>query len=724
MSKKVTCLSVVIIAAVLLCCVSSSWGSRASDRRALMKQTLKLQKQNVTGVVKEEEVISKKSEPDKKEESVKPAIDSKSVTEEKEAAPAVPKRNSYPKTTKTIKTPDVVKVPVKTKVVEVPQLQIPVGEDELLNLVPEEALFCLRINNIDESLMQIDQYLLGVAPIQVTPLIKMQLGNMLEDPMLSQVNTEGNLVIFGVKPWYKTEDSGSNDPVIGMIVPIKSKEFFVKYHNSNVGSQNYGFVTFQNQTGHAEGTLKDKIAKSSLLSRLDGAEYQRATTAPVWAFGNISQVAKDFRSEINDALVPPNQKNNDQEQEQQRPMTAEERKELRRKQLEEKKARLQQKRDRANNDEVAQDVPDINEQNMKMLEGYFDFIKTLIKDADYGSVTIAAASDRLDIKTRFAASDNSKLAKWLDTDSQGDGLQFTNALDGTGTMNVITKINKESSKEMSLFFSEAMTSMYDSKTARNYKSYVQKTMDAAGDDGAFSFSLTDGKPPFELTYIVEVNDAKMYRESAKQMSLLMNDADGAGADLPMIVSYSEDISRHNGASIDRMLISFNYPDNTPEGQAVNSMYDDGMDYRIAYKDNVDITVMGPYADENIIKTLDNINATEPAGDIKTVLEYLPEAESSTFMGSFNALRLLEGVSGAVKSLPMPAPQALLVSALFDDLGQGEPQSCLGFAGNMDDGHLDVHIVLPKEHLGEIIPVINQIKQRQQHMMEQQMPGHQ
>lgn len=735
MSKKFAGIILFTLVMVLMSLVSEGFASRASDRRALMKQTLKIKKQQTTGIKEEESEQTKESQDKTKSESyhsIKPT--SKEVEKpteykyetpkptEKTQSTSVPTR-TYKRTEVQTKPKETVQIPVRTKI-DVPEIIPAKGDDELLRLIPEDALFCLRINNIDESLMSLDEYLLGVAPVQINVLAKMQIGSMLGDPMLNDVNTEGNLAIFGVKSWIKTDEGAPEAPVIGMILPIKSEEFKIKYHNSDIGSNNYGLVLISgDEIEHAAGTLKDKILKSSVMSRLDAKEYQRATTSPIWAFGNVKQIAKDFRSEINDSLtIPnPNERQLETQDKPDGPLTAQEKKELKKKRLEEKKARReQQKLQRQQDPEMAQEMPDINEQNMKMAQAYFDFIKTLIKGADFTSITVEASSERLDIKQRFAAESNTKLAKWLDTDAKTGDLKFTSMLDGTGTVNVIGKLNKESATEINLFFSDFITSTYDSKTARTYKSLMKKTMESSGEDFASSFSLTEGKPPFEFMQIMEVDDSKSYRDSAKQMALLMNEAGGPDSELPMITTYEEEISSHGGIPIDKMLLSFNFPQDTPEGQAINMMYGDGMDYRIAYTDNLDITVMGTYADEIIIDLLDNRNATEPAGDIKTVLEYLPQAQSSTFMGSFNALRLLQGVSGAVKVLPMPAPLALSVSALFDGLGQGEPKSCLGFAGNMSNGNIEVHVVLPKEHIAEIVPVIGQIQQRQMHMMQQQM----
>lgn len=70
--------------------------------------------------------------------------------------------------------------------------------DAVLSLLPADCLLCVRINTLDTSLGAFDQYITGVSPIPVSLalLAKGQLGELLSDPMLSGVNTQGDFVIF------------------------------------------------------------------------------------------------------------------------------------------------------------------------------------------------------------------------------------------------------------------------------------------------------------------------------------------------------------------------------------------------------------------------------------------------------------------------------------------------------------------------------------------------
>ena len=59
--------------------------------------------------------------------------------------------------------------------------------DPLLNMVPDDALFCLRINELNASLGRMDQYLMGASPLPVSlvMLVNMQIAGIVGDPMLT-----------------------------------------------------------------------------------------------------------------------------------------------------------------------------------------------------------------------------------------------------------------------------------------------------------------------------------------------------------------------------------------------------------------------------------------------------------------------------------------------------------------------------------------------------------
>ena len=69
--------------------------------------------------------------------------------------------------------------------------QSPIKTPDPVNLVPIDSFFAIKITNLDQTAGQIDQFISGISPVPITTsmLIRMQLANILGDPMLKGINT-------------------------------------------------------------------------------------------------------------------------------------------------------------------------------------------------------------------------------------------------------------------------------------------------------------------------------------------------------------------------------------------------------------------------------------------------------------------------------------------------------------------------------------------------------
>jgi len=86
-----------------------------------------------------------------------------------------------------------------------------------MTMVPSGSLFCVRINNLDGALGQIDMFLTGLLPFGVSMPVKAQLGQFLGSTQPQGVNMAGGFVLFGPLP------GGDPDPSrIGLLVPVSS----------------------------------------------------------------------------------------------------------------------------------------------------------------------------------------------------------------------------------------------------------------------------------------------------------------------------------------------------------------------------------------------------------------------------------------------------------------------------------------------------------------------
>ena len=71
------------------------------------------------------------------------------------------------------------------------------SDDPLLKILPAESLFCLRVNHLEHTIGQVDQFLVGVSPMPmgISLLARMQLANVLGSPELNGVDIDliGNI---------------------------------------------------------------------------------------------------------------------------------------------------------------------------------------------------------------------------------------------------------------------------------------------------------------------------------------------------------------------------------------------------------------------------------------------------------------------------------------------------------------------------------------------------
>src|SRR3972149_7995767 len=94
--------------------------------------------------------------------------------------------------------------------------------DELLGMLPAESLFCVRVNNLDNSLSRIDQYLSGISPMPMflSMMVRGQLVKLLGSPELTGLNMKGSFAIFGVASAGKPTGPEPSDMFIGVLAPV------------------------------------------------------------------------------------------------------------------------------------------------------------------------------------------------------------------------------------------------------------------------------------------------------------------------------------------------------------------------------------------------------------------------------------------------------------------------------------------------------------------------
>ncbi len=182
--------------------------------------------------------------------------------------------------------------------------------DNLLAAVPAESLFCVRINNLDQTLAQVDQFLAGVYPTPVSVLVKAQLAEKFGDPTLKGVNTSGSFAVFG------TIEPGEpvGDDLISVLMPVTDYKQFISANPklsqpdangvSKIAGENGLVIQVGNYALLKSAKSYDRLiatAKSISAARspglagvLDAGQVKQASQSPVWAYVNMQVVSKTF----------------------------------------------------------------------------------------------------------------------------------------------------------------------------------------------------------------------------------------------------------------------------------------------------------------------------------------------------------------------------------------------------------------------------------------------
>jgi len=192
---------------------------------------------------------------------------------------------------------------------------------DVLDLVPADALFCVRINNVQAAMNQLDRYLAGVgkAPVSVSAMVQGLLAGALGDAELKNVDLQGQMALFGVTA---QADAGQAPmPQLAMLLPVSDYDAFVAGHPA-IGPPNaLGVSAIQVQDGplgelvcmaspdphwalvtaREAQTRLDAVkahmqaAPDRLAARLPAPEASLATPAPLWAYVDAGAAARMSR---------------------------------------------------------------------------------------------------------------------------------------------------------------------------------------------------------------------------------------------------------------------------------------------------------------------------------------------------------------------------------------------------------------------------------------------
>ena len=572
------------------------------------------------------------------------------------------------------------------------------ADNELLKMIPAKSLFCVRINNLDYTLNQIDQFLAGVSPMPmgISMLARMQLANLLGNPQLIGLKTNGSFAAFGVTmPGETTQPNAIPNVFVGIMAPVTDyKQFIEGNANCSRADDNgiskitinespmmlsakagsYALMSWANDYDKLITMSKtiSAIKGAGLSDVLDASEVKSARSEPVWAYGNVQQVSETFGPIIS--------------------------------------AKLEEIKTAMKSAGAAQQgASSASIQNI--MNTYIGILETLIKETKSLSISINPKPDVLNITKTVTAIPETDMAKMLtaDTSSQKENTLLTYLEDGAianfgATMN--TSFWKMlNSKSIDFFAAMTGGSMKEEDIAK----FRTLATDVTGClEGPIAYSISSGagkKPPFALKYVIAVKDEKKFTQIIEKATNIMNTSGimdfYKSMGIETTFSMKKDIDSYKGVSISSAKLSLKVTDTTsPQAQMVTSMYGDGFDYRWGMVEGLFACAVSGDVDSTIHKLIDEIKSgrSKQIGmEMKNALALLPEPNKADFIVTLNVLRMIK-MATSIVPIPLPPMDA-------------QTKSNIVIAGKADNGKMVVNLAVPKQHLTEIMSAFMAMQQK-------------
>jgi peroxiredoxin len=575
-------------------------------------------------------------------------------------------------------------------------------KDALLDMIPADALFCVRINQFNASLGKMDQYMAGASPLPVSLMLlaNMQLAGIVGDPSLAGIDKDGAFMAIGF----------ASDTGVEMVVltPVTEYGEFIKNPacspsdtpkvtqlaaaSSPVGplalmaapGGKYALVTsIDEQASLPAMGARLAAAGSKLAATLDAEQSAQAAAAPVWLYVNLARV-NELYSPMLLSMIDEMQ--------------------------------MQMPQDAAMGGTMAGAM----EMNFQMLTG---MVKTFLGESDALTLALSPEPAVLNMDIAFRAKDGTAMAAMLIADPQA-AQTFTlgGFADNTAAMNAMFKVNRPLLEKFNVTMIEMLTASLGSKMKpediEQINSLAGKSLKAMGKEAVFSFSYGPGQPPFMFRQAQYINDPATIKPLMQEGLAAANTLYKA-MDLPFAISYQPGVETYKTVPIDAIKMSFNTEGNQ-EGdeasEAIKKLYGpDGLTYYAAQTDKMLFMTFGPDSKKDLTAMLDVPAGQAAAGDLQTALTVLgPAAQQADIVGSINYLKLVKGGLGMASQMAGPAENEMLTGlASAMDI---QTKSCMAFSATIANGKVATRLALPKQHLSEIVTAA---MQAQAQMMQQQ-----
>lgn len=572
-----------------------------------------------------------------------------------------------------------------------------------LQLVPDDALFCLRIHHLEESLGKLDQYLMGIAPLMPGMIGRMQLAQMLGNEQLAGVRMDGDLLLFG-----RAMSRDPKDFALAGLLPITNAEQFLDQSPQCQPTEDpkvlslttermptlylvaeADYVLFcpdkqQLESLRRQAGQLSQNPKGSLAEKLGSLSADDATS-PFWMYGNIPVVNRIYGSWLRDKL-------------------AEMKKQI--------GATLAQQT------QTPSGMPTTPEGATLGVEMMISLLNTGLTQLAGLSLAVHVDDQTLRISPTVEALPKTDLAEAFAGSSETLDPRLLPFLRPESTMNFWGQPRIGMHKIWWKLSSAWLGAILSPQQTEALQETAEQIGNVFTGTGVASMEVVpEQRPWFALRYALPIAGREAYETLMERSQFLMNDLGltdwyerqfGIG----MKLTYQKDVARYQNQTIDAMTLAFTATDpNNPVKSMIDKMYGDGFQYRFSATDELMLMAVGPDVDDSIRQLIDQAQALPseagPPPEFQAMMDLVPEAEQAGFVISYNYIRILSAMPALVPGIPVVPAQS---------------QSNFVFAGHAKNGRGTLDMVLPKQHLMEMVQYFVTMQMQAQQLQQQQEQG--
>ena len=560
--------------------------------------------------------------------------------------------------------------------------------DRLFELVPADSLFCVRVNNLDAGVRQLEAFLSGLVPEGELPLgvARIQLGSLVGDPELKHVRTDGSIGVFGMA-------SEDGQMLVGLLVPVRSFDQLVK-DNAALGQPDAGGVyklrggpdggmvmstVVRADDGYAlathgdRGDLPSKVAgqmrsgQGRLAGYLDATVAAQAAKAPLWVYGNVQRAAGFVRPFVEMAFAGIEAELQKANEQQQGPGFA----------------------------------------PAKIIGMYRQIINAMLSQVEYVTVGIEPSAEAMRFSPTLVAVPGTDLAVMMTASRPGRSIGLLDYLPNGAAINFACRIDskegwKKNYDAMLDLFGEMMGETMSEADWAKVRDLTNESIDAMGDNVAFSMSARRGTPPFAITEVIDLADAKAYQrvldKSIELMKQGVYDDLYGWMGLDTNFEYTPGVAEFRGVRIDAMKISFDTSQkDDPASQAIRAMYGDGLEGYGAIVGDKYVMAMGGRGQRGLERLIGRVQGGRSRGmgsEMEQALALVGGPEKNEFVMTLNIVRLMQmGMAFAQRVAPEDAEIPRI---------DAESRSNVVVAGRSSKaGRVELDIIVPKAHVMEV-----------------------